>query len=193
MKKLIIGFSILVSFLLMSCSTTKVSGPKLNPVYVTNSKKIELLSPSEVADPSSTYQLVEGSFGNDSFSLLGYMEIVPEGIFISLLNDFGTDMGSLSYDGNEVLFESAYFPKKLKGEYVISDIQNVYYNVDSLKTNYSNSGLIFTCENDGNIETRKVMSGNKVIEEITKNGNIVLLKNYLRGYEFKLTDGGIVE
>lgn len=194
MKKLGFGIAVLLSLGFISCASVKKEGGKnLNPVYVTNSKKIEILTPDLVETPNNTYQLVEGSFGDNSFSMLAYMEIIPEGIFVSLLNDFGTDMGSLSYDGNNVFFESPYFPKKLKGEYIISDIQNVYYSVESLKENYKNSGLSFICDTIDGVEVRKILSGEKVIEEIRKENETVTLKNYLRGYEFKLTDGGIVE
>lgn len=195
MKKIIIVLLCLVNIVLFSCSSSKVEKEiELNPVYVTNSKKINLLSPECVDKNIQTYQLVEGSFGKNDFSLMAYIEINNEGIFISLLNDLGTDMGTVFFDGNHVIFESLYFPKNLKGEYVISDIQNVYYSVNSLKNNYENAGLNFECYIDENdVETRIIKNENEVIEQITIKGPSILIKNNLRGYEYNLTDGGIVE
>ena len=161
----------------------------LNPVYVTNRNKISLLPPSAIDFPINTYQLIEGQFGKNSFTMMAYIELSEEGIFISLLNDFGTDMGVISYDGQKVYFESPYFPKNLKGEYVISDIQNVYYNTELLKTNYEKAGLQFICGAD----YRQILNGNKVIEEIKFNEQSVTIKNFLRDYEYNLVDGGIVE
>ena len=209
MKKLIYTCALLISLVFLSCATSKVGEGELNPVYVTNSKKISLLPPTALSRPLQTYQLIEGQFGKDSFTMMAYIEIVPEGIFISLLNDFGTDMGTISYDGSKVFFESPYFPKNLKGEYVISDIQNVYYDVDLLKENYSKAGLEFKVnrepgkvdETTGKVDEngvevdqiRQIYSGDKLIEEIRFEGNSVTIKNFLRKYEYILTDGGIVE
>lgn len=202
MKKLILSLGILISLVFLSCTTSKVGKNVLNPVYVTNTKKISLLPPTALSRPLQTYQLIEGQFGKDSFTMMAYIEIVPEGIFISLLNDFGTDMGNISYDGLKVDFESAYFPKNLKGEYVISDIQNAYYNVDLLKENYEAAGLQFeVIQEPGKVDEsgvavdqiRRIYSGGKLIEEIRFMGKSIIIKNFLRNYEYILTDGGIVE
>ncbi len=179
----------LIILLLASCSSTKtVEGEgSLSPVYVTNTKTINLLPSQSMEGVENSLQLLNGDFGTQSFSLLVYFEADQSGIFMTLLNDFGTDMGSLSYDGKSVQFESAVFPKNMKAEYIIADIQNAYYKVEDLKENYRAAGLNFEVTTDGNKSIRRVKNGKKVVEEITISGNSIRIQNILRGYEYKLT------
>ena len=187
--KLKIVFVFLAGFLFFSCtSLNRQNSPKqetsgeadvLGPqylVYVTNRHKVPLLLP---CDMNGIY----------FFSDQNEMQL-------SLLNDFGTDMGSLFYDGREVRFESAMFPKNLKAEYIVCDIQNAYYDSAALEANYKNAGLSFETErildeSGEPVEVRKIFEEKKLIEEITlKNGREVqsiTIRNYLRGYEYKLT------
>ena len=84
------------------------------------------------------------------------------------------------------------FPKNLKAEYIVCDIQNAYYDSAALEANYKNAGLIFETErildeSGEPVEVRKIFEEKKLIEEITlKNGREVqsiTIRNYLRGYE----------
>ncbi len=164
----------------------------LHPVYVTNTKKVNLLLPEYFGQVFEGLQLLNGSFGDTSFSLLAYTQIDATGISLSLMNDFGTDMGNLSFDGAKVIFDSAYFPKNLPGEYIVCDIQNAYYDSAVLEENYKSAGLIFEdiliCWETGTPEeVRKIYDGKKLIEEISIKDNTVTIKNYLRGYEYQLT------
>ena len=88
------------------------------------------------------------------------------------------------------------FPKNLKAEYIVCDIQNAYYDSAALEVNYKNAGLSFESvrtlyETGESVEVRKIFEEKKLIEEITlKNeieGQSITIKNYLRGYEYKLT------
>ena len=122
-----------LSLFLISCASTKKAAPEnsytakgLRPIYITNSKKVNLLLPENAAGIFEGLQLLNGSFGSTSFNLLSYTQIDATGISLSLMNDFGADMGNLFYDGSQVNVDSAYFPKALPGEYIICDIQNAY-------------------------------------------------------------------
>jgi len=183
--------TMLLLIFFISCQTNKVQEKEhtTNPVYVTNSKKVYLLNPSEMDGFEDSYQLLNGQFGDTKFSLLCYFYCDQNGIEISLLNDFGTDMGSLSYDGVSVNFASEVFPKNLKAEYILLDIQNAYYKAESLKATYAAAGIQFEEENSDNVSRRIIKSGNKIIEMITKNGNFIKIQNYVRGYEYNLTVG----
>ena len=194
-------FVILVfSLFLSSCATNKntvarrevQTAVSLRPVYITNTKKVNLLMPSYADGIYEGIQLLNGSFGDTSFNLLSYTQIDAKGISLSLMNDFGADMGNLFYDGEKLIFDSAYFPKALPGEYIICDIQNAYYASAALEANYKNAGLIFDdtliCGETGSVEEiRKIYDGKKLIEEISIIDNTVTIKNHLRGYEYKLT------
>ena len=205
MKK---SFSFLIAafvLLLASCATKQAISENtadpselklcknLRPVYVTNSKKIYLLAPEYSDKVIDALQLLDGSFGKTKFALMSYSQIDTKGISLSLFNDFGADMGNLSFNGNAVSFNSAYFPSALPAEYIINDIQNAFYEFDSLSLNYANSRLHFeeaegAGENGSQIKIRKIYDGKKLIEEIQFLENTVAIKNYLRGYEYNLTE-----
>ena len=180
---------LVISLFMISCKSTEVSKSSkkitatgLRPIYVTNTKKVELLLPEYALGTYDGIQLLEGTFGDTSFTLLSYTQIDATGISLSLMNDFGSDMGNVFYDGNNVVFDSAYFPKALPGEYIICDIQNAFYDFVVLEDNYVRAGLRFEV-GDG---FRKVYDGKKLIEEITILENTITIKNYLRGYEYNL-------
>lgn len=179
-------FLVIISF--FSCSSTKNLSPSLAPVYVTNGKKITLLSPECAAVTIDSVYSLSMSFGKDSFSVIAYAQLDESGISMTMLNDFGTDMGTMQFDGLSVLFDSPLLPENLKAEYVIADIQNIYYDKEKLSENYQKSGLIFE-ENiiDGK-KYRYVKDGKKVIEEISFEGSTVKLVNNLRGYEYILIE-----
>lgn len=189
LKKFPVFICLLILVTLTSCNSTKKieSESALSPVYITNTKPIQLLPPSSMNGQENCLQLLNGDFGTQSFSLLVYFEADENGIFMTLLNDFGTDMGNLSYDGSSVLFESAVFPKNMKAEYILADIQNAYYKVEDLKANYEAAGLTFEVVNDGEKSIRRIKNGKKTVEEITISGNFIKIQNILRGYEYKLT------
>lgn len=182
--------SFLLILLFTSCASNKISTEKkINPVYVTNSNKVYLLPAEEMGGSEDCLQLLNGVFGETSFTLMIYFQADQKGIFMSLLNDFGTDMGTLSYDGEEVVFDSAVFPQNLKAEYILLDIQNAYYKSEALQKLYESSGLAFEEENLPENTIRRIKSGKKIVEEITINDNSIKIENYLRGYEYNLTRG----
>ena len=167
-----------------SCASTRQHA--LRPIYITNAKKVNLLPVETTARKFDGLQLLTGAYGETEFALMSYTQIDSAGINLSLMNDFGTDMGYVSYDGEKVIFDSAYFPKALPGEYIICDIQNAFYDVQALKNQYEKSGLIFEAENEGGYEIRKIFDGKKLIEEIRISENLVSINNYLRGYRYEL-------
>ena len=188
---------LIFSLFLISCKTTQPvkSAAKVSscgPVYITNTKKVNLLLPEYAGQVFEGLQLLNGSFGSTRFNLMSYTQIDSHGVSLSLMNDFGTDMGNLFYDGNKVIFDSAYFPKALPGEYIVCDIQNAYYDSAALEENYKNAGLIFEetmilWETGTPEDIRKIYDGKKLIEEISIHDGTVTIKNYLRGYEYELT------
>ena len=175
---------ITILFLISSCKSTRaVKNTELRPVYVTNSKKINLLPPENTTVELDILQQFNGTFGDTDFSMLSFSQIDKSEISLSLINDFGTDMGHLYYDGEHVSFKSPYLPSKLPGEYIVAEIQNAYYDEKVLQENYSKAGLKFECETPG---LRKIYDGKKLIEEIFISDDKVKIINYLRGYSFEL-------
>ena len=90
------------------------------------------------------------------------------------------------YNGESVIFDSPLLPDNLKPEYIICDIQNIYYDLEALQENYAKVGLSFEETSYEFGKVRLLKNGSKLIEEINFNGNEVKLTNHLRGYEYIL-------
>ena len=88
-----------------------------------------------------------------------------------------------------LIFDTAYFPKALPGEYIICDIQNAYYDKDELRKNFEAAGLKFESSSAENeVEIRKIFDGKNLIEEISISQNEVKIQNFLRGYSYQLVN-----
>ncbi len=181
---------LLLLFLCISCATTGRKGAgelRVGPVYITDSKAVPLLIPEYMDGSLDELQLFTGSFGGQTFSSLAYIQADQSGLSIMLLNDMGMDMGILSYDGRNVSFSSPYFPKNVKAEYIVLDIQHAYYAVPALMMLYDVAeGLSFSCENENGKEIRRVLDGDSIVEEIVKDGDAVTITNLFRGYRYEL-------
>ena len=180
-------FAFLISALLSSCATTKVPDSQVSPVYITNTKKFYLLSPSAIEKDVECQQVLNGKFGESAFLILAYTKADSNGIFLYLFNTLGTGMGSLNYDGIKVSFDSNVFPKKLKAEYIVADLQFAYYRLEEIQKSLSQLGLTVKEETVENKKTRTISSGKQIIEEITFENNIIMIKNLLRNYSYELT------
>lgn len=180
---------LIVITVLCSCTSKKAEASGLRPIYITNSKTVNLLNPTKACVVFEGIQALNGSFGSQSFTLLSYTQIDAKGINLSLMNDFGADMGNLFYDGISVIFDTAYFPKALPGEYIICDIQNAYYDKDELRKNFEAAGLKFVVITEENaVEIRKIFDGKNLIEEISISQKEVKIQNFLRGYSYQLVN-----
>ena len=211
-------FLIVFTFSINSCSSSKIqqiskeneNSSVLPQVYITNSKKIKLLKNSEFHGNFDRIQSILGNFGTQTFEFLGNLQIDSNSLRLTILSPMGTDLGAISFDEKGVVLDSAYFPKNLKAEYIICDIQNAYFPAESLYENYKKAGLSFTEEiknssenekklpNDGEILEnsqnliekkqiiRKIYDKNKIIEEIVISQNEIKISNKLRNYEYIL-------
>lgn len=201
-------FSVFLTFFLISCSSAKIgiekNKEKLSPVYITNAKKINLLKNNEFSENRENVekidvmQLISGNFSNQNFEFLANLIINDEEISFSLLSPMGTDLGNFSYRDNFVNFYSDFFPKKMKAEYIIADIQNAYFPFENLKQNFEKAGLTFTQEiqvisdkNDSQnsknkVIIRRIYDKNQLIETISVFNDIITIENNLRNYKYVL-------
>ena len=177
-------FALAITAAFASCASVQKT-PELNRVYVTNTTPVDLLPPSAIRTEIDEMQYFEGTFAEKSFSTMLYLQADSTQIQVLMLNEMGIEIGTLTYDGITCQMESAFFPKKLKAEYIILDLQNAYADSEELQTHYKKYGLTF--EQSGT--TRTLSRKNTLIEEITAEDNILTIKNHLRGYMYKLTAG----
>ncbi len=185
MKKQIFLALILCSFFCISCvSVKKING--LDKVYVTNTKQINILPPSEIEQPIDEVMLLTADMGNQIFTTPVYVSADGEGIYMTILTDFGIEIGSIWYDGFSANMDCSIFPEKLKAVYLINEFQNAYYKSQSLKQNLEASKLIFEESKKDDTMVRTIKSENKIIEDIVISESSVVISNYLRGYKITL-------
>lgn len=182
-------------FQLLGCASTPKNQAKkstLSKVFVTNTNRVEVLPTDSILQGQEIddYFLFEGTYGEKTLSATTYLTLNQNEINVVILNDFGIEMGTLNYDGNTAELQSALFPKKLKPEYIILDLQNVFADSEILKNHYKQYGLDF-CEIDaGEQKTeRQLLKKNEVIERIfiDKTENTIKIDNILRGYKYRFT------
>lgn len=188
------------SLSLFSCATQAQPAPKaqlsvqptsLNPVYVTNRAKVFPLTPENIAEDVEGMQIFSGQFTfrgrKIDFSSPVYVQADAQAIVLMLLSDFGVETGTIFFDGKEARIESSFFPTNIKCEYIILDLQNAYYRADALESLYQSAGLEFAETTEDGKKTRIIKQGNKIIEEISIDADVIQIKNRLRSYEYCLT------
>lgn len=203
MKKieLILTFALSL-FLLFSCNSTRNPAElseaeatirrNTNPVYVTNTKKVYLLPVESIRTPVESYQYFEGDFGSKKFNSNLFLTADSSGISVLILNEMGIEMGLLVYDGESASLESTLFPKSLKCEYILLDLQNAYAEEDALKKHYASYGLEFEefsqpSSQGPDVKIRYIKNGKKIIEKISIFEKKIEIENILRGYSYRLT------
>lgn len=169
-----------------SCASTARQVDAEKTVYITNTKKIVLLPPQCMDGTIDALQFFTGTFGERTFSARVYLHADAETISLMLLNDFGVDMGTLTYTNTVISFDSAYIPKKLKPQYIVADLQSAYYQIESLKILYGQSGLSFIEEISDFATVRKIFDNSRCIETIIRQNGSVTIQNHLRGYTYTL-------
>lgn len=198
-------FSLFSAFFANSCSSSKIgiekNQTKLSPIFVTNSKKINLLENGEFSENQEkidVVQLISGNFSDKNFEFLANLIIDNKEISLSLLSPMGADLGKVSYRDNFVNFDSGFFPKNIKAEYIIADIQNAYFPFEKLKQNFEKSGLTFSQEiqnvspqddsknRENKTIIRKIYDKNQLIETISVFNDIIIIENNLRNYKYIL-------
>lgn len=185
MKKLCLLF-MCVLFTLTGCISN--SG---YTVFVTNTKPVKLLPPESFAGETidSLYSF-ELSFSDTTLSCLSWVTVSSSEIFLSAFNEMGISMGEISYTGDDLQYTSTFLPESLKAEYVIADIQAIFYEFDVLEQNYGKKGLDIVDEQGDAGIVRNIYSGNNLVESIIFAGDSISLINYLRGYEYVLVRVG---
>ncbi len=179
--------AVLLLTLFVSCATVRTRGIRY-PVHVTNARVVDLLPPVDIAFPIEGLYMFTASFGTSSFYMQAFIQANEGGIFINLLNDFGSDMGTLTYTGNELSLASSVLPSSLKAQYIVADIQFAYYDAYAVAESLRRAGLDFIVTKDDGMELRRIMNGKKCIEEISITSSSVSIINHLRGYEYHLTE-----
>lgn len=180
------GFSLMLSIFLFACSSTIKTTTEV-PVYITNSRAIYPLPPSDIKIPLDEAQLLEGTYGNQSFSLESWTIANDSLISISLFNSIGASFGSLFYSKDSIFFNSSFIKsKQIKPQYIVTDFQLCFYKTEPLQKMYSKHGLLFFEKIQKDTIIRGVIDQKDTIIKITNNPEMTLFKNHLRNYEYRI-------
>jgi hypothetical protein len=111
-------------------------------------------------------------------------------ISMILFNSLGAEIARIYFDGETITFESNYFPKNMRAEYIAADFQLVFYKPEALESALRTSALRLKIEKnatgEGYLEKRQVFDNDRVIIEITKTPTEIQYINILRGYSYTL-------
>jgi len=180
------GISLMLSIFLFACSSTIRTTTEV-PVYITNSRAIYPLPPSDIKTPLDEAQLLEGTYGNQSFSLESWTIANDSLISISLFNSIGASFGSLFYSKDSLFFNSSFIKsKQIKPQYIVTDFQLCFYKTEPLQKMYSKHGLLFFENIQKETISRGVIDQKDTIIKITRNPEMTLFKNHLRNYEYRI-------
>ena len=193
LKNLPIVLLLNLSLLFISC----ISTPKnidlqvqkdLGKVFVTNTKSIYLLSPDFLSKPVDKLFLMTFESDSFKFSTPIYVYADKSGIYLTILNDFGIDMGSLNFSDGQIELDSSIFPDKIKPVYLINEFQNAFYQQAALSQNLKNSSLDLQILEEENCQKRIIKSSKKLVEEIEISSSSVVITNHIRGYKITLLE-----
>jgi hypothetical protein len=127
-------------------------------------------------------QFISASWQGSEFYFNAWVKADENGMEISLFNELGANLGSLSYNENTLSFSSSVLPKSLQPEYIIADFQLCFYKTDTLSEALEKCGLVLKIDKT----VRRIQKGNDTIIEIDLKQDTVILKNKLRGYSYTL-------
>ncbi|MDR2597586.1 MAG: DUF3261 domain-containing protein [Treponema sp.] len=173
---------ILILISLCSCFSQSDKNEKQHYVWLANNSKFVLLPPEKIEKSMDMAQFISASWQGSEFYLNAWVQADENGMEISLFNELGANMGSLSYKENALYFSSPVLPKSLQPEYIVADFQLCFYKTDALSEALEKCGLVL--EIDKTI--RRIQKGNDIIIEIELKQDTVILKNNLRGYSYAL-------
>lgn len=168
--------SLVLAMLLVSCASVKRD--MRYPVHVTNTCVVDLLAPADISSPVDALFSLTMAAGENAFSAIAYLTADSTGVYASLMNDFGMDMASISYDGESLTLDSDVLSKNLPPQYIVADLQFALYREDAVRAALEDAGLTFKAEGT----KRAILKGKKIIEEIESDGSNITVHNLLRDY-----------
>ena len=117
MNKLSIAWYISPILLLFSCTSTNISPNTEKQVYLTDSAAVTLLPTAATKNDIQMFQSVVGNYAGKSFQMDAFLILNQDEINVTLLNSFGTTMGTLLYNPATLDFDSPVLPKSIKPAY----------------------------------------------------------------------------
>ena len=132
------------------------------------------------------FQGVETDYAGKSFQMDAFLILNKDEINVTLMNSFGTTMGTLLYTSSTMEFDSSIFPKNVKSAYIIFDFQLCFYSEQDLRQELERAGLEFRTYKNEEQSIREIYKGNKLLISIVQTENSIHLENNQRNYSYTI-------
>lgn len=174
---------------MIACHNSNVS-VSTSPVYYTDDSAIQLPPLSSNKVTIDAPQHIEGTYGEKSFSMDGWMRMNDTLLNVILFSSFGNTLAEIKFTRDSISFESSMMDsKKFKAEYIIADIQLCFFEMSVLKPHFDSYGFTLTESREGNVTVRQLSKDGTKILTVEKNGDTTKLVNTLRNYTYTITIG----
>lgn len=177
--------SALIISLLPACVSQDVS--VVRNVYVTEEVATSLLPPDDLESAIDEYSIFSGAFNGRNMTMPTYLHADEDGVSLTFFSTLGQVLLSISYDGESVETSSSFIaPGSIVGEYVIFDIQLLYYDFSKLGSALSPNGLRFKMhEDDGGYE-RELYMGERLLWKGSISSGSISVENYVWKYSYMI-------
>ncbi len=170
----------------ISCTSTSRNIEAEKQVYLTDTTYVNILPPSVATVNLQMFQQVVGSYSGQNFQMDAFLILNQDEINVTLMNSFGTTMGTLLYTPSTMEFETALFPASIKPAYIIFDFQLCFYPVEELKRELEDSGLSLNLTKDDSQELREIRDKDRLIISILKENEKIQYVNNERNYSYTI-------
>lgn len=188
-------------FLLLTVSSAFYSKGKVKEegtptVKLYKSKKYTLLSPDSLEEELSNLYLItitKNTKKKKSISGQLLLEADAQHLSFNLFNEFGLTAISSEFDGKKIEIGGAVsgikmLKKRIKTQGVFADIQFAFYDVDKLKEALAPLELDFIEHDKDDQNFRILMAKHRCVEMITRQGDKIIIENYIKKYKFVLEE-----
>lgn len=170
----------------ISCTSTPKAAEAEKRVYLTDTTYVNILPPSVATVNLQMFQHVEGNYSGQKFQMDAFLILNQNEINVTLMNSFGTTMGTLLYTPSTMEFETSLFPASIKPAYIIFDFQLCFYPVEELKQELEDSGLTLNVIKDNKQELREIRHEDELIISIQKDNEKIQYVNNKRNYSYTI-------
>jgi hypothetical protein len=168
---------------LTACASTPAAH---QTVWLTDTVRVPLWLPSALAATLEQTAQIEGHYGQQTYRFVTLTKADAQRVEMVFLNDFGTEVFSLSWDGQAVVTSSSFALPGLKAEYLIMDWQLVFLPVPVIADRLAPYGLSFSAQTQAGRTERDLNQGSRLLVKIVTENGLISYDNLLRGYGYTI-------
>ncbi|MEE0132537.1 MAG: DUF3261 domain-containing protein [Treponema sp.] len=183
-SKLSIICYIIPTILLVSCTSTKINPDTEKQVYLTDRAAVTLLPTTATENTIQMFQSLTGNYSGKSFQMDAFLILNQDEIHVTLLNSFGTTMGTLLYTPSTLTFDSPVLPRSIKPAYIAFDFQLCFYSEEDICHELEKAGFTLKTATKDEQQLREVYEGNRLIISILKEKEKIQFVNKERNYSY---------